>query len=211
MSPDPVAILIPAERPQNFARLVENIAEATPEPHHVYWMVHKPQCADELARLRQTYWTDNGASWGVRLNRLYQLTTEPFMFLGADDVKFHPGWLTEAMNAMQSVDGVVFVNDLYNPCGTLALVSRHYIDTMSGCADEPGVIIHPGYIHGYSDTELANTARHRGRYAKCDTSVVEHLHPGAGKAPHDEVYAKGAAAMGVDLQLHLSRAHLWGG
>ena len=66
------------------------------------------------------------------MNLGYELSTEPYMFLGSDDSRFHPFWLPHAMNSMKEVDGVVSVADLYNPVGTLALVSRRYIDEESG-------------------------------------------------------------------------------
>ena len=59
---------------------------------------------------------------------LFHATTEPYVFTGADDVIFYQGWLTAALGAMKAVDGVVVVNDLFNPDGTLALISRRYID-----------------------------------------------------------------------------------
>jgi hypothetical protein len=190
---------------------VENIAEATPEPHATYWYVGTVEAAQELARLEQTHWLDGGDSWGNRLNKLLNLTSEPYLFCAADDVKFHPGWLTAAHKCMTGVEGVVMVNDMKNPQGTNPLVSRHYIDTESGCVDEPRVIIHPGYAHAYSDTELIYTAMSRGRHAYCPESVVEHLHPGAGKGEWDAVYAVGQASMAPGFALFQSRQHLWGG
>ena len=131
------------------------------------------------------------------------------MFLGADDVQFHPGWLEAAMNTMVAIDGVVAVNDMFNPTGTLALVSRRYIDQQGGTGDDTGAIIHRGYFHNYSETELFNTARHRGRFAYCGASVVEHMHWAPGKSEHDEVYRLGDHHTGQDRDLHLSRQHLW--
>jgi hypothetical protein len=209
--PDPTAILIPAMRPQHFARLVDNIAETTPEPHNVYWAIGTDVAADELARLKQDYWKDDGASWGVRLNFMYHHTTEPYLFLCADDVKFHDGWLTAAHRCMTGIDGVVMVNDLHNPRGTLALVSRHYLDTESGCVDVPGVVCCPFYRHTYVDDELRDVAQSRNRYAYCPESVVEHLHPAAGKGEWDDVYAVGAQSVASDSALYRSRMHLWGG
>ena len=203
------AIFLPAMRPQNFARIVENLAETT-DDYHAYWVVNTPQAADELTRLKQSYWRDNGASWAVRLNHLYDHTTEPYFFLGADDLKWHPGWLKTAMAVMERIDGVVSVNDMWqHGVGTSALVSRNYIDTMSGCIDQPGVVCHPGYAHHGAETELFQTAAKRGRYAYCEQSVVEHMHAILGKAPDDEVYALGASLTAESVAMFESRKHLW--
>jgi hypothetical protein len=40
-------------------------------------------------------------------------------------------------------------------------------------------------------------------------SVVEHLHPVAGKADDDEVYRLGFASLDADTALYQSRRHLW--
>jgi hypothetical protein len=151
----------------------------------------------------------DGGTWGGRLNKLFGCTTEPYLFLGADDVRFHPGWLDAAIATMEQVDGVVAVNDLWNPRGTLALVSRRYLLEEGGTVDDSGAIIHEGYRHCYSETELFETAQSRGRFAYCAEAVVEHLHPAAGKAVDDAVYQLGTAAFEADQALYLSRRHLW--
>jgi hypothetical protein len=142
---------------------------------------------------------------------MFRLTTEPYLFLGADDVKFHPGWLTAAHRAMGAMEGVVFVNDLHNPSGTLALVSRYYIDNEGGSADERGVIICPLYEHQFCDNELMEVARSRGKHAYAADSIVEHLHPAAYKAEWDDVYERGRESWHSGQALFNSRRHLWGG
>lgn len=203
------AICIPAERPQFFERIVTNIAETT-QDYNLYWVVGTDVAARELDRLHQDFWQDEGdISWGVRANFMYSQTVEEYLFIGSDDSLWHHGWLTAALDAMYPIDGAVIVRDGYNPSGTLPLVSRRYIETMSGCIDEPNVIFHSGYRHAYVETELRETAQHRGKYAYCPDSYVEHLHFGAGKADHDEVYAIGEASCIPGAALFASRRHLW--
>lgn len=204
---DSTAILIPAMRPAKLAPLFENIEQATPEPHTVYCIATRElsYAACAMGDMRTTHWiADDGGSWAKRINLGYRATTEPYLFLGAEDVLFHPGWLSAALAVMD--DGVVVVNDLHNPFGTLALVARSYADL--GTIDGPG-LVHEGYRHNCVDGELFETARFRGRYAYCEKSIVEHLHPAAGKAEDDEVYRMGRAAWDEDTTLYNERLHLW--
>jgi hypothetical protein len=204
------AILIPAMRGDRLRALIANIEETTPGPCEVHIAatigVHAWALDDDP---RVTRWFDDGGTWGGRLNELFRHTTEPYLFLGADDVRFHPGWLEAALSVMADTDGVVAVNDLWNPRGTLALVSRRYLVEEGGTVDGTGAIIHEGYGHVFSETELFETAASRGRFAYCAESVVEHLHPVAGKAEDDEVYRLGFASLDADTALYQSRRHLW--
>lgn len=206
---DETAILIPAMRVQHFERIVANIADVTPQPHFIYWMVSAQEEVDELDSLDQLYFRDDGGTWGGRLNHMFHHTSEPYVFLGADDLKWHPRWLEHAMSAMKRVDGVVSVNDQWQLQGTSALVSRHYINSMSGCMDEDDVLIHPGYTHHGSETELFETAARRGRYAYCAESVVEHLHFIVNKSEDDEVYALGASRTAYNVALFQKRRQMW--
>ena len=203
------AICIPAERPQHFERIGANIA-ATTTDYNLYWVVGTDVAARELSRLGQDFWQDEGGvSWGVRANFMFKETVEPYLFIASDDSLWHDGWLTSLLEAMYTVNGVAICRDGYNPSGTLPLISRSYINEYSGCADEAGVIVHSGYRHAYVETELRETAKHRGKYVYCPDSYVEHLHFGAGKAEYDECYAIGEASCAPGAALFNSRRHLW--
>lgn len=211
-----VSILIPVlNRPHRIMPLLANIADATPEEHCVIFAASDPPTVGVLNALgtRSAYMIDEGRSWPERINLLFRATDEPYVFLGADDVLFHPGWLTAALETMRSFDllgGVVTVEDLHNPRGTLALVARSYIDFFGGTGDGiPGQVIHPGYGHCYSDNELFEVAHSRDRWAYCRESLVEHLHPDAGKGQNDSTYMKGMATIAADTALFHSRRGLW--
>ena len=203
------AILIPAMRPQLLPALVQIIHAATPEDHEIHVMgtpdVLMPLLDDDSLMLH----VDGGDTWGHRLNWMFGQTTTPYVFHGSEDALPHPGFLTPAMGYMDKVDGVVGTNDLFNPRGTLSLVSRAYIDELSGCVDVPGVLIHPEYHHNYSETELYETAQSRGRFAWAADSVVEHFHWRNKKMPYDEVYSLGDLYWTADEELFFSRRHLW--
>jgi hypothetical protein len=210
MSPASTAILIPVlDRPHRIAPLLANIAQATPEPHIVVFAASDEPTIAELDPLGAQYIRDAGDTWPNRINRLFHATTEPYVFLAGDDVLFHRGWLSHAMREMRDLDGVVVVNDLHNPAGTSALVSRGYIERESGCFDTPSVVVFPGYTHNFCDSELFETAGARDRFARCPASVVEHLHPCAGKAEMDSTYRKGCARYLEDKALFETRRRLW--
>ena len=208
-----VAILVPTlERPHRMAPLLQSIAEATEVPHRVLFATSDQATVDELDRLGAWYLRDEGGdegSYPKRINRMFAATTEPYVLLAADDLAFRPGWFQYAMAVMREVDGVVGINDLHNPAGVHFLVSRKYIDTLGGCVGESGVVLHEGYRHTYCDDEMRATAIAHGRWGFARDAVVEHLHPGAGKAHHDNIYAIGAASMSQGAEVFRSRSHLW--
>lgn len=150
-----------------------------------------------------------------KINAGYRATTEPLLFLGADDLHFHPHWFERAVAPFtDSRVGVVGTNDLGNrrvisgDHATHALVRRSYIDE-HGTIDEPGKVLHEGYAHEYVDDELVGTAKHRGAWAFAADSVVEHLHPQWGKAPSDPMYDAQAERMSTSRHLFLRRRRLW--
>ena len=204
------AIVIPAMRPDKIEALATNITEATPEPHNLYFVIGDDVCQEACERAEVTFIRDEGDTWGNRLNSMAAIIGEPYMFCGADDVLFHSYWLTQALQAMQGIRGIVSTNDMFNPSGTLPLIDMDYYHSPGCCVDTPKVIIYPGYHHNYSETELYQTAISRGRWTYAHNSVVEHRHFENGKAPFDPVYAAGLAHRTEDEQLYGRRKHLWG-
>lgn len=221
------AILVPVlNRPQNVRPLVESVEAATPEPHEIVFLIEKPPSDhDEYAAILDVCngreaktngrisarWCEPPGTWARKINLGFRVTTEPFVFLAADDLRFHHGWLTEALRVMHELPPVMLIpetcvvgtNDLGNqrtydhavagyPHSTHSLVRRSYIDEQGGTMDKgPGVVLCEEYPHEYADDELVETAKTRVVYAHADRSVVEHLHPIYGKAQHDGTYALG--------------------
>lgn len=214
-----VAVLVPVlNRPHRIAPLLESIEAATPEPHRVIFGCSDQPTVDELDRCGAWYVRDDGGAegtWAKRINRLYREVNEPYILTGADDLAFRPGWFQAALQTMGTLpegSGVVGINDLHNPAGVHFFIARSYVENVGGVLDEPpGVVCCDVYPHSYTDDEIRATAQFHGRYAYSRESVIEHMHAGAGKAPHDEVYAMGLASMGPGLAIFQSRAHLWQG
>jgi len=149
-----------------------------------------------------------------KINTGLRESTEPLLFLGADDLHFHPGWLEAATAKLAPGIGVVGTNDLGSKRvmagihATHSLVTRTYAETF-GTIDEPGKILHEGYPHEYVDDELVGTAKHRKAWAFAFDSRVEHLHPAWGKAPVDAMYGQQRRRMAQGRPIFEARKHLW--
>jgi hypothetical protein len=149
----------------------------------------------------------------VKINAGVRATRAPLLMFGADDLAFHPGWLPAAQRLMSPTVGVVGTQDLCNPRvirgehATHCLVARWY--TRLGSIDNPRQVLHEGYVHEFVDDEFVATARHRGAFAFAHDSIVEHLHPDAGKAPMDDLYAARRPRMRAGRDVFRHRQHLW--
>ena len=127
--------------------------------------------------------------------------------LGADDLRFEPGWFEEALWIAELTGAkVIATNDLGQPRvaagrhATHPLVHSSYLSL--GTWDEPNKLYHEGYAHNFVDDEFSFTARQRETFAYAEKSIVEHLHPAWGKAEMDEVYKLG------NIQFHRD-GRLW--
>lgn len=168
---------------------------------------------DETAAERVTVPRARTGDYARKIQAGINHTTEPYIFTGADDLRFHPGWFEAALAKMTERVGVVGTNDLSNPRvmrgahSTHFLVARWYCEL--GTIDQPGQLMHDGYLHEFVDDELVGTAKHRGAWAFAEDSIVEHLHPMAGKAPMDDLYAQQARRMRVSRSHFRYRRRLW--
>ena len=208
-----LCVAIPTMRPKRIRRLVDNLVARTPIFPKIVIISHLPEVFEQTADQNVTTWDDGPEvhSFGHRINAMFERTTEPYFFMGADDVWFQPRWYEVARSYMDSIPGggVVAVNDLWNGSGTLALIARSYIEECDGTMDGTGPVIHRGFAHSFSETELFDTAKARGRFAYARESIVEHVHPYAGKSEWDDVYTLGYSTSAQDEALFKSRQHLW--
>lgn len=206
-----LAVIIPAMRPNRLPDALSTLDQSTINYRVV--VVAAGECA-EVARRTEgpiVVVEDQGGTWAQRLNRGYKVTDESYIYTGADDLAWRPGWFESAQRILDSIDGVVATNDLHNMAGTHFLLTRNYIDTIGAALGQPlGTIADEGFEHCYADDFLRSTAKHHGRWGGVvRDAVVEHMHPGAGKAESDEIYKIGEATMGQGLATYQERAHLW--
>jgi hypothetical protein len=228
-----IDVLIPTlGRPDRLRTIHDNIVEATVNPVLVWFIVEAHDIDSyEAARAIEgqavACVNTRTASYAGAINTAYRLGANPWLFAGADDLRFWPGWDKQAFEAFDAelaadvpsetvVPAVIGTNDQLNPYvaarthATHYLVRRHYLDEIGGVIDEgPGSFQNEGYRHNYVDTEFIATARHRGMFLPCLDSIVEHLHVSVGKTPRDATHDKADASYAADAALYESRCHLW--
>lgn len=208
-------MLVPVlDRPHRVQPLLESIDLATPEPFRVLFLCDPDDQAEQAAV--RTVGADMlicGGSYARKINAGVKATDEPLIFLGADDLHFHPGWLTAAAARVAGRISVVGTQDLGNrrvrrgQHATHSLVTRAY--THLGTIDEPGCLLHEGYHHNFVDDEFVGTAKARRVWAFEHRSVVEHLHPNWTGAESDATYDRGQRSFELDRRHFRERRHLW--
>ena len=89
-------------------------------------------------------------------------------------------------------------------------MTRHYVETQSGCVDIPNVIFAP-YAHNFTEVEFCCTANYRKVAAWCPVpTVIHHRWQGnddccVGDAEKDETYARGDSGWDHDLAMFNER------
>lgn len=217
-----IAILVPVlGRPHNVAPFMESVAN-TKEEHTVYFIC-SPKDTDQIAECRNSgaevlvaSFKPLGGDFARKINYAFDATKEPWLFQGADDIRFSPGWDRQALaTAKRFRAGVIGTNDLGNPLvlrgktSTHTLFSREYIDEYgSGTIDDSGRVFCERYDHQYVDSEFIQTAKMRRQWAFSRNSVVEHLHPHWGKGEMDTTYEKATRRTKKDMELFKERLTL---
>lgn len=211
-------VLVPMlGRPQAVSPLLASIEASTPAPYRVVFVCTPGDTAVAAV-------TAAGADlltvdfapgdYSRKINTGIAATTEPFIFTGASDLRFHPGWLEAALACVDDTAGVIGTNDLGNPRvlsgehSTHSLLVRSYVERY-GTIDEPAKAMHEGYRHNFCDTEMVETAKARGAWRFAADSIVEHLHPNWAKGEADETYRIGQQGFIRDQHRYHRRRQLW--
>jgi hypothetical protein len=218
-----VAILVPTlGRPQTLRPLLQSVATTTPPgaANVVFVLDHDDLVTHiELQAAWKQGWrftqcfTDG--TYPEKVNEGLRGTTEPLVLPAADDIVFHAGWLEHALDAFASGIDVVGTNDLTPATedgqhATMPIVRRSYIESPGAAFGEPGILFHHGYHHNWVETETCKLAQHRGVYASCPASIIEHRHPAWGTREADETDRKGSQAnWDADMALFEKRQAEW--
>lgn len=208
-----LAVLVPVlHRPENVSTLMSSIAMATPQPYRVLFICDPGDVAEQDAIAREGGWMISpGGSYAAKINAGVRATDEPLLFIGADDLRFHRGWLSAATDRM--VDGVqvVGVNDLIRrrrrQHATHFLMTREYAE-LPTIDDDEGPLCQL-YAHAFVDDEVIATATHRGVYAYAADSIVEHRHWLVGTAEDDDTYKLGRSQFEKDRATFAARTRMW--
>jgi len=217
-----IAILVPVlGRPERALPLAQSAARGTDVPYSLTFMCSPDDDAEiaacsEAGDVIVVDWPAGPGDYARKINAGYRATTEPFVFTAADDLIFHPGWASAALELADRIEAsVIGTDDLWNPMvrrgdhSTHTLVRRSYVELEGASWDGPGTVFCEEYDHQYVDTELVACARARGVWAFCREARVEHLHPFAHKSAMDETYRKGLARGREDRRLYDQRSRLY--
>jgi glycosyltransferase involved in cell wall biosynthesis len=224
-----LSILIPVlGRPQNASCVVDSILRTTGSSDYEIVFIATDDDDAELTELDaiasqvsnvRTIVTPRRrhGDYAHKINLAFRETTSPWLFLGADDLRFHPDWFDNAKHAALTTQRrVVGTQDLGNSRvisgnhATHSLVNRSYID-QHGTIDERGKVLHEGYMHTWVDDEFIATAKHRDEFVFCFESVVEHLHPDWRKADprNDLAYGISRRSMSIGRRIYVKRSRMW--
>lgn len=216
-----IAILVPVlGRAHQIQLVLDSIAGATTLDHRVILICSPGDPALKAAKKTKatvlvTTWAPDRSDYAKKLGLGFHSTDEPWLFQGATDLIFYPGWDTAADQVRRkSGANVIGTNDLGNPLvkrgrhSTHSFFSREYIDKWTGTADRSGVVFSELYDHQWTDNEFVETAILRRQWAFARRSVVEHMHPHWNKADMDETYEKATRATTEDQRLFMQRRAL---
>jgi hypothetical protein len=220
---DDLTVIVPLwRRTKNITRVYVSAWEATPEAQ-ILFMVSEGdgEVLDAVSELVDAEYLITAGPGGEpgdyarKINAGYRETDREWLFTGADDLLFTPGWY-EAARAHAKIDtGVIGTVDRCNgrtalgEHSTHSLVARWYAD-FGGSMDAERMIYHEGYVHEYCDDELVQTAMMRGAYAHAFDAVVEHRHMLIDPTLDDAVYRHGRRHSRLSRRLYLRRKFLWG-
>lgn len=218
-----VVVVIPVlDRPQAAGPVVASLVASVGEIPCRPLFVLSPDDDAELAAVLDTgsdfLTLDEPVGIGdyaKKINLGYRTSTEEWIFTGADDLRFYPGWADRAIAAATPSIGVVGTNDLGNGLviqgkhSTHSLIRRSYATSL-GTIDQPGQIYCELYDHMFCDNELIETAVSRDAFVSVRSAIVEHLHPIWRKASTDATYARGDSGYKRDQALYAERRKLWG-
>lgn len=163
-------------------------------------------------------WEPGRGDYARKMNYgFHNATDHEFVFLGADDLNFMPGWIERALACYVETHAcVIGTNDLGNSTvqrgdhSTHTLVHRDYGEC--GVIDDPSRVLCEEYWHNWVDNEFVETAIARETFASAADSHVDHLHP-IWKKPtsleRDATYDRGQEHFADDRALFRQRRALW--
>lgn len=220
-----IAVLLPVlDRPERAYAVVNSIREASVVRHRIIFLC-SPKDKTEILACQHTDvddvhivgWDPGPGDFARKTNWGYAITSEPFVFCGADDLTFTEGWDVEALRVAEETGaGVIGTWDGANPAtmagkhSTHPLVRRSYIEECGGTIDDSGAIYCELYDHQCVDNELIELARTRNRWAFAEHSKIIHHHPIYDRSVKmDATYTKALAKGRDDISLFMRRRRMW--
>lgn len=207
-----IAVIVPViRRPASAAPFMASFRD-TNNGHSAVYAVADPDDAPTIAAWRREGATvllgDRGSTFAAKVNYGLEATSEPWLLLVGDDVRFHHFWAEAALEAGQR-GAVVSTNDLartdLDQLAVHPLIARRYAIERGASFDGPGLLAHEGYRHWYVDREWSFLAAERGELVYAPDARIEHLHHLFGKGQRDAINELGQAAAHDDAQLYRLR------
>lgn len=211
MTSDDLVILIPVlGRPHRVAPLLQAVTKTTPKARVLFLCDPDDELEKEAIDAAGAPRIDVDGNYAVKIRTGIEVTKEPLVFTGADDLEPQEGWFEKAGECLVNGIQVVGVNDgiaRHRLHSTHFLMTREYATTPT-IDGKPGPFCDE-YCHWYMDDEFIITAERREVYYYCKDAIVKHLHPMNETAPDDETYKKGRLNWRLDRHLHFNRAGMW--
>jgi hypothetical protein len=215
-----ITVIVPVlDRPENVEPTIVSIVENSDTEPEILFMCSRGDVAEVEEIVSHGFqpafcsWPPGSGDYARKINAGTQLASTKYVFTGADDLRFHRGWDLVALQLAEDTSAcVIGTEDLWNPLvkrgkhSTHSLVLVDYVNEFGASWDGPGFLYCEEYDHQCCDVELFAVAMQRGTFAFAWGSVVEHLHPLAGKAEKDATYEKGMARGLDDIRLYRERA-----
>jgi hypothetical protein len=211
-----VVVAVPVlGRPERVAPLIDSLDSSIETAQLRVIFVASPGDPAEVEALEQSGidylvapFERGDGDWARKVNLVYRSTDAPWVFTGADDLCFCPGWADRALECAAATGaGVVGTQDYANSRviagehATHNLVARWYAD-QHGTIDAAGQVVTEVYAHNFVDDELVETAKHRGLWTFCPDSEVPHNHPNWDRAiRRDRTYRIGEQQFDRDARL----------
>lgn len=206
-------------RPERTEPFAKSLAENTVNEYRLIFLCtpgddEKIKTCMGLGGVVTVPWPAGRADFAKKINHGFDLVSNEWVLVAADDLCFGPKWDENALRCAERMKRlVVGTNDLHNPSvlrgklSTHPLFRRSYIDQYeSGTRDNTGRVFCELYDHQFVDNEFCETAMERNQWSFCRNAIVEHLHPYWGLAPWDETYKKAIRKTSHDQRLYMSRS-----
>ena len=209
-------ILIPTMRPERMDSIYKNLRESTKLNFKLFFIL-EAEDFEHYKNLKRNYHiilNKGSKSYTGAINSAYKQVSSEYFFTGADDLVFHLNWLENAMPLLNKGCEVVGTNDLLNRYvkagqhATHFFVKRSYIENVGGVIDNSYPVLYE-YNHNYCDTEFIETAKKRGVFYPCLSSIVKHNHYTVGRSKFDSVYKKSNETKEIDKKKYEERSLLW--
>lgn len=202
-----ILVIVPTRsRPDNARRLMQSLVDTEATNARLLFCVDDddPYLA-EYESLHANLYIGPRLRIGPTINNAVELFADVYPivgFMGDDHLPRTKHWDQAVIDALEELrTGIVYGNDLLQgeALPTAVFMTTNIPKTL-------GYLCPPGLLHMYLD----NSWKEWGTGANCikylPDVIIEHMHPGRGKAEFDQGYAESDALMGSDHEVYMRYA-----